>query len=579
MPFVGHFCPHFGRTGGKAGARQPLFHVETRARGMLFRTDHSSLGPRRVAADWRNAPPIPGSIEVLERLDLAGNVAGLNDIDGDFAFAWVDEGQAVLVLGLAPLSELELHYRVADDGTVRFATDLRDLIGEREAPDIAMFGKALHFDAFFDADRGFYKGVRPVHPGTVVKFRCGRLDIVRFWDPLIPERRSLTQAEAAQRLRSALECSVQSRLEAIPGGKGSLLSAGRDSSAVTAVAAKLLAERNEWLDTWTAGSLPGPEEMQGCLLDEAPVASMTASRFANVRHHVILPQPIDLCSCLDRIHQAMAVPVIQPLAVAWCESVWNASASAGNRLLLSGDFGNYALSAGGPVYLDDVRREQGLFTWASAIAAGLAAAPPLARPFLSGLLGRHRLRAEPGQSPLLPFLRGALLDARREAGARSEVRFPSYRRWLRQGFRVAISPNDMVQFDRPLELTDPTRDRRVVDLVNSLPASMLAGPSDRRALFEAAFGDLLPRPVLRPKARGRQNVDWHHTYRPSAMLAGLNRYEESALVRSMINCDELRLALQQWPTARTLSGPVHEQMVWGALPALSMASFLFTRDN
>jgi hypothetical protein len=155
----------------------------------------------------------------------------------------------------------------------------------------------------------------------------------------------------------------------------------------------------------------------------------------------------------------------------------------------------------------------------------------------------------------------------------------SYRQWLRNGIRISIGPNDVVRLGRRLEMTDPTRDRRLVELVHSLPARTLAGPANRRRIFDRAFGDLLPRQVLRPQARGRQNVDWHYNYRPDELRRGLARYAQSRIVREMIDCQALAAALDRWPDTRTLSGPVFEQMVWGVLPALSMASFLSSRDN
>ncbi len=510
---------------------------------------------------------------------LKGWALGAWDGPGDFALAVVDGEADTLTLGLAPLSELELHVRVDADGTVRFATDLKDLIDPDEKPDVAMLGKALGMAAFFDEQRGFYPGVFPIHPGTLVRFSANGQEVHRFWDPARSDCMRTDVRTAGNHLRDLLEAVVTERLNVATERPASLLSGGRDSGAVTAIASHILERRGERLDAWTAAAFPGAESARGHVLDEAPIAAETARRWTNIDHHVVRPRQIDLCGRLDDIHRAVAVPIVQPLAVGWCEALWDDCVANGNRLLLSGDFGNYALSAGGPVYLDDVRREEGAWPWVKNAFNSLAAAPKGARGLVSGLLRRHLREGKSGASPIDPFLRGDLFEARRAAFERRPDRPASYRQWLRSGLRVSIGSNDVVSIDRPLVMTDPTRDRRIVDFVNALPASALAGPSDRRRLFDAAFGDLLPPSVLRPPARGRQNVDWHYSFVPSQLCKGIRRYSASPLVRSLVDCDALLGALDHWPSRRTLGGPIYEKMVWGVLPAVSMASFLYTRTD
>jgi len=90
----------------------------------------------------------------------------------------------------------------------------------------------------------------------------------------------------------------------------------------------------------------------------------------------------------------------------------------------------------------------------------------------------------------------------------------------------------------------------------------LAGPDDRRPIFERAFADLPPDEVLRP-----------------TLNEGLARYRQSPGVCELVDCEALGRILDRWPSKRTLAGPLFEEMVWGALPALSMASFLFSRGE
>jgi asparagine synthetase B (glutamine-hydrolysing) len=581
MSFEGYFQPRGLKI--ERRTRQSLRHgrVQCTADSQLFRSELLVEGHPALAADVRcNEGGADLGSHLFAGDDRIADLDRLAAFDGDFAFALIDDREPQLILGLAPLSELELHYRVAADGGVSFATNLLSLLADGEQPDVGLLGKSLQFMAFFDEEEGFYQDVRQVQPGCVVIFRNGRREVRRFWGLAPPQADDVAERTAAEQLRAALERAVGSRLAALPGAKASLLSAGRDSSAVMAVAATLLQDADERLGAWTAGALPGVENDRGRLLDEGPIAAITASRFRNVDHHVVPPAQIDLCRRLDEIHRSVAVPIVQPLAVAWCETIWNASESKGNRLLLSGDFGNYALSAGGLAYLEDVRLESGVWPWLASGAAIARAAPLRLRPLAGAMLGhRWQARRNGGQPPIVPFLRGALRESWQDNAGDVSGDARSYRQWLRNGIRISIGPNDVVRLGRRLEMTDPTRDRRLVELVHSLPARMLAGPADRRRIFDRAFGDLLPRQVLRPQARGRQNVDWHYNYRPDELRRGLARYAQSRIVRGMIDCQALAAALDRWPDTRTLSGPVFEQMVWGVLPALSMASFLASRGD
>jgi hypothetical protein len=248
---------------------------------------------------------------------------------------------------------------------------------------------------------------------------------------------------------------------------------------VTAVTATLLQKRDERLDAWTAGALPGVENDRGRLLDEGPLAAITASFFGNVDHHVLPPTQVDLCRRLDDIHRTVAVPIVQPLAVAWCETIWNACEGKGNRLLLSGDFGNYALSAGGLTYLEDVRLESGVWPWLASAAAIARAAPLRLRPLAGAMLGhRWQGRRNGGQPPIAPFLGGALRESWQDNAGDESGEARSYRQWLRNGIRISIGPNDVVRLGRRLEMTDPTRDRRLVELVHSLPARNARRPGE-----------------------------------------------------------------------------------------------------
>jgi hypothetical protein len=125
----------------------------------------------------------------------------------------------------------------------------------------------------------------------------------------------------------------------------------------------------------------------------------------------------------------------------------------------------------------------------------------------------------------------------------------------------------------------PWDDRELYELILSLPSTMLVGAPDRRALFDRAFGDLLPREVLRPARRGRQNVDFHAAIDPVDLAQGVKRYRQSVLCREHVDLERLEQAVPGWPTRRITNIRHYSFWVNQFLPAFSLASFLYTRDQ
>lgn len=119
----------------------------------------------------------------------------------------------------------------------------------------------------------------------------------------------------------------------------------------------------------------------------------------------------------------------------------------------------------------------------------------------------------------------------------------------------------------------------MVEAIHQLPSRMLFSARDRRPVFERAFADLLPREVLRTHLSGVQNADWHYSLNPSQLKRGLARYREVSRVQEFLDVDALASALDRWPTRRCLSGEQYRESVFGVLPALSLASFLWVEEH
>ncbi|KIL97815.1 Asparagine synthetase glutamine-hydrolyzing [Paramagnetospirillum magnetotacticum MS-1] len=248
----------------------------------------------------------------------------LAQLRGMFALAiWDGERGGILAardgLGIKPLY-------VADDGrTVRLASQVKALLaggGIETAPDPA--GHAGFFLwGHVPEPHTLYRSIRALKPGTWERWGLdGRRDSGAFFD-LGAELRRPRQAPRAD-LKSALEDSVAHHLVAdVP--VGVFLSAGRDSTTLAAMAAKL--------GTGKVKSVTlAFEEFAGTPKDEAPLAELAARHYAT--EHITRRIPGgDFAACRDQILADMDQPTIDGVNV-WF--VARAARESGLKVALSG---------------------------------------------------------------------------------------------------------------------------------------------------------------------------------------------------------------------------------------------------
>ncbi len=469
-------------------------------------------------------------------------------------------------------------------------------------PLIAIVGGGSEFDVDELAERFSgsvtVEGTRTIHPGIfrmtggfelVVSGR--KLSFRPWWNPrAIAIQPNASLSRAAEQLRERAEAIVESYLP--PNDPIAVqLSGGRDSSLLCALAARRLASQNRSLVAITAVPCVGqPAADQRYQYDESAGALATAARYPNVEHHLLRPVPVPLASVLDQLHRQLADPIHQPVPLSWTIPQLSLCGERKIQTLLTGDDGNFTVSAGGLAHLVDVRREEGLSAWLRVCArllregVGLrdivrvSIGASLPRPLYEA--GRKRGQ----QKPLLndfPFFKGPLRERLIALTPDNDDPRPlsAYRPLIQE---VASNIGTLFPVGRSLygvEQFCPWDDRQLFELILSLPSSLLTSAPDRRALFDRAFGDLLPEEVLRPARRGRQNVDFHAAIDPLDLRKGIERYRSSALCREYIDMDRLATALGDWPRQRSTDIRYYGFWIGQFLPSFSLASFLYTREH
>lgn len=270
--------------------------------------------------------------EVILQLYDDRGVAMLNELRGMFAFALWDERKGELVLARDPFGIKPLYY--SDDGSFFCAASevkaLRGYSSADTSPEPA--GHVGFFLwGYVPEPYTLYRGIRALPPGSVLTInRSGKQRIEAF--AKVEELITAAAAEgditggrpAMQVLREALLDSVRHHLVAdVP--IGVFLSAGIDSSALTALAAE---EADAALRTLALGF----EEFRGTPFDETIVAQATAERYGT-DHGTIWVTRDDFRNSLDRILDRMDQPTIDGVN---SFLVAKAAADAGLKVALSG---------------------------------------------------------------------------------------------------------------------------------------------------------------------------------------------------------------------------------------------------
>lgn len=508
-------------------------------------------------------------------------------IEGDFLFLQWNSLRAELICARAPLTEIGL-FLSFQNGLVEWAS-LAPALGRGRDPDFAALAEQYSGHSIFGLRGTGFRGVWAPPPGVATIVDQVGIREHRFWDPATEHVTRRDDEEAAAALREALSEAVGDALASTGTIVASHLSAGRDSSAVTAFAARGLEERQGRLHAYTA--VPGPSYggVPGrYLLDEGPDAARFAACFNAIAHHKVASTDVKLGALLDEWNSNSALGHSNAVGLIWWSRIFAQASAEGADTLLSGGLGNFTISAGGPWAIPDVLHAGNVTAWRRELRAAtrhpdasvknLLASSFL--PLLPGKVGQalnRRRRARHGSqiASLPPFFRGELVEASQKLFEGGGWREPLlYRDLLFDCLRTADLADPRPWLHHGVVLRDPTADRRVVRAALSLTAEQLASPYDRRPIFEQAFRGIIPDQTLRQPRRGHQGADWNKAIDVSELRDAVARYGRNPVVRSQIDIPELQRALALWPGGICVDGPLYMLLVVRALPAIALASFL-----
>jgi asparagine synthase (glutamine-hydrolysing) len=493
--------------------------------------------------------------------------AALDHIVGDYAFAFFDSQKKRLMLARDPLGQRPLFWH-RGAGFFAFASMPRGLhalgAAARRADEDAM----IEFVGGLPqrGPRSFHDEIRRVEPGHILIVTPAGESGRRYW---APRRRTLRLPrfdDYVEAYRETLDRAVASRLRGAEGRVASHLSGGWDSGAVTATAARLLAPSGGRVSAFT--SVPRPayaaERPWNRFSDEGPIAARTAAFHPNIDHRLIENDGRSPIADLGLYAAAFDRPLYNLCNHAWLAPIRAAARESGARILLSGEIGNWTISAAPYNLLADYLRQGRILAWAREAGALLAGRRMRPRgvaarsfgPWVPDVLWRRLRRLSSvaemrHYTPVHPGLRAEVArrqEAQRQGLARrpkdnfaetvealTEMDFGQYRKGVLAGWGV--------------DKRDPSADTRLIDFCLSLPIDLLLKDGVRRPLARAALADRLPPEVLDEPRKGYQAADWAEGIAGDldGISALIERIAADPAAAAIVDVDLLRDLVRSWP--------------------------------
>lgn len=535
---------------------------------------------------------------LLQCLDRWGEGA-LARLAGDFAFAlWDAAAQRLLLvrdfLGQRPLL---YHRSRAFFAFASMAKGLHALAEIPYRPDEQLIAELLVLMPR-RGPRTYFADVARVEPGHVVAVTRDSTVSRQYWQPRRPNGVRLRSSDYVEGLRYHLDQATESRLRGANGAIATQLSAGLDSSAVTATAARLLATRGGKVVAFTAVPRAGYDgaQMRNSIVDEGPLAGATAAMYPNIEHVLIRTGHQSPLERLDRAVYLYGRPVLNPCNHIWISAINQAARERKLNVLLVGALGNMSATYRGLELLPELLlRARLIRLWREAgalVKKGFRSRRRLLieifGPFMPAWLWRRVEKRLYGScSDVLEYTairpeRLAEADLAAHALAR-DLDF-AYRPWA-DGFAMRLWV--MSRFDNGdlqkgmlaasgVDWRDPLADKRLIEYCLGIPTEEYLADGLPRALARQAFSDRLPQAVLNERRQGLQAADWHEglTAARPEIAAELDRLAACVPAARVLDVEKMKRLVENWPTSGWEREEIEDRYRLALLRGISAGHFL-----
>ena len=546
----------------------------------------------RLMGGGREFHSVADSLVLLRAWQQWGEGA-LDRIVGDFAFAIYDSTERRLTLVRDGLGNRPLFY-AEGRSMIAFASMPSGLLAIpefRTGFDMRSLAFAIA-DVSGQGPSTYFRAIRKVLPGQIISFSTDGVVCRQYWQPPTDELELASQGEYIEAYRDVLDRAVRPRLRRSSGPIATHLSSGLDSSAVTATA-KRLCDPNDAIIAFTAAPRQDFPELgrRGRFADESHIAALTANNL-QIDHDVVRTSGSSLSLIRDLVATSQE-PYCNILNQRWFWSIDKSAMQRGARILLTGEYGNSTLHAGGMRVLPEWVRALKLRSWwhevrylsrrADVRWQGIlfnSLDPWLPHPVRQALYRRHLGFGHRAGSAFLTRASLEMLGDEIERAfltdhsgnfAKSRIRA------LRRSDNGSLLKGALARFG--IDSRAPLGDRRVVEFSLRLPAEQLLARGVYQPLARQALRDRLPSEVLDAEARGYQSADWLENVDPEEVRSMTDEIAQSATASELVDVTKIRDALSHWPSRDVNELGTYQRLAIDLPMALATGMFIIEAER
>jgi asparagine synthase (glutamine-hydrolysing) len=449
-----------------------------------------------------------------------------------------------------------------------------------------------------DSAGTFFAGIERLPPGHFLRVTPHTFECRQYWHPSDAKpTRYKRDEEYAEALLEIFDRATEARLRSTK-PIGSFLSAGFDSSSVTASAARLLAAQGKDLIAFTSVPRPGFSGVAGPghLPNEGEIAAEIAQLYPNIQHHIVNSLGYDLLGTMKTWTHAMDEPSVNLVNLLWISAIFDQARQRGIGVMLEGSIGNATISWNSRSILSDYflrgrwvklartahgLRSHGALSFKTAVRFATCGLVP-------GWFTRMFIPANTLDGLYACLVNPQLMDS---LHLKSKIFNTVYSMAThpRQEHREVYAYGDLGKVNaavsaatqNQIEMRDPTADKRIYDFCFSIPEEQYVVGGHSRSLVRRAMKDRLPNSVLNSYVRGLQGADWYLSVTESLpeMRRELALIKQSPAAQRALDLPGMQTLLDNWPQSGFHIDTIYSRWHSALTRAISMGHFLRSHES
>lgn len=495
---------------------------------------------------------------------------------GEFSFVCWDAHEETLLacrdhIGLRALCYHETAQRIVVASAPRAVLGLPDV--ERAIDEQKIADQLVQL--FHDGERTYYKNIKRVLPGHLLRATPARTEVVRYWSlDEVPEVRHGSDQDyveaGLERFNEVVRAQVSDGSRV-----GAFLSGGLDSSSVAVTALDHLpAGQALPTFTWVPSKDWDGRCRDGAYGDETPFVEDICRQHPRIQANFVRSEGHGLFHQLDDFLDYSGVAPRNAINLCWIHDINMAARDQQLDVLLEGSMGNMSLSWSGEGVLLERWRNRDYANLLRDVFAGPGGVKGICRRLTHMLLFpvapdwlHSRYAQIRGASSALPMWRSrSAINPDFARDMRVEERLEHYgwdffakpvrdTRQVRANMIAGSFSHERADINQALramhevETRDPFSDRRLIEWSLGVPEAQSRRFGQSRWLIRRMMKDKLPASVLDNRKGGEQVIDWHArlSWDMPRLREELDALSDDPDTARFIDVPLIRKYLDDWP--------------------------------